>query len=369
MRAPRRRVSRVCCESCHAERGETSGLREGFVLPVLVVDLIEHLEYDTAPYFLKPFADMIGYIHNRILQTKTRQFLRAWEVLVPHICKVVDPEVSVPVGRSKLRMRLSHRVPFSLALNPYYDRLLPRLCQALKARKGSLSVIDVGANIGDTVMLISEQVAGNFLCIEPEPEFFSYLKKNTQHNSAIVCVNVAVGDRREKPKSLLMSKEISGSAIIVEGGGISLDVLLEEYPSFKQADVLKIDTDGFDFTVIRGATELLGKNKATLFFEHSPEHCVKVAKENPLDVFGHLAGLGYSRFAFYDSPGYLIGELSIAEKGMIEQLLHYAHISGKFYDILSFHDDRAALRADFMKAEHEFFPLFNRSYLDQFSSI
>jgi FkbM family methyltransferase len=265
-------------------------------------------------------------------------------------------------------MRLSHRIPFNLALNPYYDRLLPRLCQALEARKGSLAVIDVGANIGDTVNLMSEQVKGDFLCIEPEPEFFRYLKKNTEHNSALVCVNVAVGDRREKTKSVQMDTEVSGSAIVIGGAGISLDLLLEEYPLFKQADLLKIDTDGFDFTVIRGATNLLEKNKATLFFEHSPEHCMKVAKENPLDVFGHLSGIGYSQFAFYDSAGHLMAELSVADKGMIEQLLHYAHITGRFYDILSFHDDRAALRADFMKSEHEFFPLFNHAYLDQFSS-
>ncbi|HMM19195.1 MAG TPA: hypothetical protein PKA10_00565 [Selenomonadales bacterium] len=60
----------------------------------------------------------------------------------------------------------------------------------MKDRDGYLAVIDVGANIGDSACLISQAVAGSFLCIEGNGDYFSLLQDNTKRlKGHFACVN------------------------------------------------------------------------------------------------------------------------------------------------------------------------------------
>lgn len=74
----------------------------------------------------------------------------------------------------------SHQLPKRLKRHKYYDRFLPLICKHLGS---SPLIVDIGSNIGDTIVLISS-VSDNckFVCLEPDPYFYSYLEKNIRHN-------------------------------------------------------------------------------------------------------------------------------------------------------------------------------------------
>jgi len=310
---------------------------------------------------------MVSFIYSQLLAAKRHSVHRVLEVVLPHLTKIWDPEVRTRVRKSTLAMPLSHRLPLNVALHPHYDTLLPRLGGMLYARRGSFTMIDVGANIGDTARLTADEVPAAILCVEPEPQFFHLLEKNTRSYPEIARVNTALGDGGASAEAVKLNRDISGSAIIESGNGVSLDTVLLQYPTFANADVLKIDTDGYDFTVIRGASGLLTQARPLIFFEHSPEHCVKVAKEDPLAVFAYLKTKNYVYHMIYDSQGHLIGLFHYDHIEAIEQLLFYARATGKFYDILSFPLEQAAFADAFFRSERAYFPFYNRPYLSRFA--
>src|SRR5579862_9809408 len=77
-----------------------------------------------------------------------------------------DPIVRVPVGDRALLMPWSHHLPLILKNNPLYETEIGRLALHLSKTDGELSMIDVGANIGDTIATLPSLSRAKFLCIE-----------------------------------------------------------------------------------------------------------------------------------------------------------------------------------------------------------
>ena len=76
-----------------------------------------------------------------------------------------------------LILPFDHALP-KIKLNfPKYDTALPELCAFLKYNNiNDIKIIDVGANIGDTINQIIARVSSvSALCIEPSKVFFSLL--------------------------------------------------------------------------------------------------------------------------------------------------------------------------------------------------
>ena len=85
---------------------------------------------------------------------------------------------------------------------------------------------------------------------------------------------------------------------------ITLNSLKAQHAAaFENVRLLKIDTDGYDLRVIRGARRLLKATKPVLFFEYSPDHMAAVGEHQPMRVFDELGDLGYDRLLFYDNFG------------------------------------------------------------------
>src|SRR5262249_29736366 len=74
-------------------------------------------------------------------------------------------------------------------------------------------------------------------------------------------------------------KEESGAALQSQ----TVDDLLEQYPAFASAHVLKVDTDGFDPAILRGSKKLLSSQRPVVFYEWDP-YSYGIAGESD---FGH----------------------------------------------------------------------------------
>lgn len=130
-------------------------------------------------------------------------------------------------------------------------------------RKGDL-FLDVGANIGSYTVLASGAVGAETICFEPVPETFQHLLDNIYLNRLIDCVsplNVAVGS--EAGEVEMMSDQDTVNRV-VSGGGYSgakvkvPAVTLDEILAGRVPKLIKIDVEGFETLVLRGAEHTLG---------------------------------------------------------------------------------------------------------------
>ena len=151
-------------------------------------------------------------------------------------------------------------------------------------RKGD-AFIDVGANIG-LMSLFASMVVGNSGAVysfEPEPETFMILKKNIGINKIgnIHALNIASGD--SKSKSFIYTNPYAGrgSASLIrptnQSNSKEYEIYIETLDDFilkynvQSVRMLKIDVEGWEIHVLKGAKTLLGSIKAPII-------CVEYSK-------------------------------------------------------------------------------------------
>jgi hypothetical protein len=78
-------------------------------------------------------------------------------------------------------MNLSHDLAFNIKNYPTYNKNLGLVAEILSKKYLSLNIIDVGANVGDSVVIIQDKINANFLCIEGNPKFIPLLKENQKN--------------------------------------------------------------------------------------------------------------------------------------------------------------------------------------------
>lgn len=234
----------------------------------------------------------------------------------------------------------SHKLLFYQKEFPLYDKQLSKLCHWMVNKLGrKVNIIDVGANVGDTVRNIRIKDAF-YLCIEGDMTFSKYIKPNLKgYDYAIE--KVFLDDKRNTSRYVLESSNGTGHLKKTEDIGdeiklITLDELLEtKYPNIR-FDLLKIDTDGFDFKVIRGAQQCLQKSHPLIFFEWDKAFCNSQG-ENPLSIFSLLQNLGYSACILFDNFGNLFKKVETHNTALLKSYIDNTLGDGLpyYYDVLA----------------------------------
>ena len=126
--------------------------------------------------------------------------------------------------------------------------------------------VDVGANLGQFTLLASGVCKANAIAIEPIPQTVLELKKNITLNSLenkVTVLNCGISDKKgllnfTTDKSVMNAVALTSSSRTLEVKVDTLDhLLLNKEPVF-----IKIDVEGFELNVLKGANETL--NKASL---------------------------------------------------------------------------------------------------------
>jgi FkbM family methyltransferase len=172
-------------------------------------------------------------------------------------------------------------------------------------------VLDIGANIGQFSLPLSETLCKNKIdcsvyAFEPNPEIFNSLKNNIEMNrglsSVLTSYPYAVGDHfGEIPFIYGMRNSGAGRFIHDETKSIVKVQLTTVEEFLRQSDnngivsFIKIDVEGFEPEVIKGADSIIKKHKPILFFEFSPTWC----KERGVDAFLTLLYLKECGYTLY----------------------------------------------------------------------
>jgi len=135
-------------------------------------------------------------------------------------------------------------------------------------------VVDVGANIGHTVLAAAVRVgrSGHVTAIEPHPRTFAFLLENVALNGManVAPVNVAVG---ANVGSAAFSDDRRDDMNRIDGGSLQVDVrrLDDVVPEGESVALLKVDVEGYEKFVFDGATKLLQRTQC-VYFEVSNVH-------------------------------------------------------------------------------------------------
>jgi FkbM family methyltransferase len=273
--------------------------------------------------------------------------------------KIVQREI---YGK-KMLMPRSHSITFNLSRFPYYNSNLQRLVQQYASfRKETFSILDIGANIGDTMLMLRQVTGLPIHCFEGDPFYYRLLENNSKDVPRAFIHNVLLTD---KPASLRVKNEIKlGSSQFVtdaEQGRLtdftSVDLFAAGHFPEEPVGLIKVDTDGYDLKILRGARETLKKHQPVLFFEYDRVLFEQNGDNGPA-FLDSLAELNYAGLLAYDNFGKLICRTALSDKETLRILHMYIkdHKSAfPFYDLVVFSRKDDAFVRSFTESELAFF--------------
>lgn len=262
-------------------------------------------------------------------------------------------------GEYKIRLKDFHKLDEYQLKFPLYDQFLPFFCKDFKGL-----IIDIGANIGDTTLgIFSKNQLSFIVSVEPDKVFYNDCLQHIENNGLsdrTLVVNKFVSTQKgyfvvKKDKSLstgsILEKEDDSGGIIAMSFGELMNLIPENKKS--EFDILKIDTDSFDWDIIQSFVDYANKNEIQprfIFFEmqtfiNNNEFNIESRDETILNykqALLELQRLGYVKFSLFDNFGtYFRTTESIDE---IIELAYYIrrsqvynkHSTIYYFDILSY---------------------------------
>jgi len=252
------------------------------------------------------------------------QRLAAMERLLREIRQLVGP-FAVPMGPDELLVQTIHQVKYlvpvrDMVMTPQLvvyrqweaqlSALLPKLCPP-----GSVFV-DVGANFGYFTCLLAARLGrtpgSRVIAIEPNPDLLRLLHANVGINWSGAPVRIEPVAVAETPGEMVLSiandRAANGTLAPVEAEGQSLrthrvtvtrlDELLRDEP---RIDLIKIDVEGFEPAVLRGAVDTLARPDLRLVVEWSVPQ-LRDAGFDPMETPQLLEAAGYRLFEAEAGP-------------------------------------------------------------------
>jgi FkbM family methyltransferase len=256
-----------------------------------------------------------------------------------YLLKNGDPVVESKIGNYYLKHSYSHKLPFYLRDFPEYGIKMVNIANEVLIKYKDLKIIDVGANIGDSVALIKSVINVPILCIDGDEIFFSLLKENTRQFNNVVLEKVMLSDHKKMVN--VNFHGLGGTSHIEENGKLSdfetLDLVLKRNKEFMHSRFIKVDTDGYDGYVLGGAEKYLSAVKPVIFFEYDP-YFLNIAKYKPMDIFKLLIHYGYIYALIYDNTGKYICNLKLNNhKLLLDLTTKIDNNNGQnYYDICVF---------------------------------
>ena len=135
------------------------------------------------------------------------------------------------------------------------------------------TIVEVGANIGNHLVFYAQHLdAKKIFPFEPNPEAVVLLDKNIRANKLETVVDkrgIGIGAGAEYGKfAIMLPGENNLGAARLEAGSGELEVFpLDETLKGERVDFMKIDVEGMEFDVLKGAQGIIGRDKPTLMVE------------------------------------------------------------------------------------------------------
>ena len=211
----------------------------------------------------------------------------------------------ISIDGNELILPPGHLLEYYNVHYPQYDRFISEIVRDIDKEK---SVIDIGANVGDTLLrLYNSNSQLNYYSIEADSYFFKYLKINRDKmtsgcNSKITLINTLVGENLVGN----LSETTTGTKTLIENiSGIKTkpldEIILEN--NINKIALIKIDVDGYDYNVLKSGINQIKEQKPNLFFEY-----MSLNEMEYINIINELNQIGYTDWSILNNYGKVIFE-------------------------------------------------------------
>ena len=218
---------------------------------------------------------------------------------------VPDMEVTVTLDRTLwIMLRPRIWVDYNIYCLGLYEVPLARFF--IRSLRTDSVVLDIGAYIGQYTLLAAKYApTGRVIALEPHPESYQRLLANIALNRLgnVQALNLAAGQRPEQA-SLLLSDQPFSSGLLPTGRSddgvadvevVPVDQIVRE-AALPRVDVMKVDVEGAERQVVRGAYETLSRFHPIVIVELDRER-ERAFGDEPEEILGYLRDLGYTFYA------------------------------------------------------------------------
>lgn len=169
--------------------------------------------------------------------------------------------------------------------------------------------VDIGANTGQSALNILGKCPGARIhCVEPSRENYHQLSENLKQYENAYCHQVAVGNENGVLELFHGEKDSTMCTLNVpiEGGSIANEVVMQTLDAFcdenriDRISYLKIDTEGYDLNVLKGAKKIMEGQTADFIEVEAGMNPRNIYHVPLFDMKIFLEDRGYLMFGMYD---------------------------------------------------------------------
>jgi FkbM family methyltransferase len=212
----------------------------------------------------------------------------------------------------------AHPLPGLISTHPYRDLCIGVVAKFISNKYPKGTIIDIGANIGDTAAIVAENCQNPLILVEGSEFYFEYLKVNAARlGSPTVLRKILISDGGPISGELL---HWGGTAEFKESSdGPRMETVRLGDVTPDEVCFVKSDTDGHDFKILSASIDWLASQKPALLFESQIRNAEDLAAADRL--IEQLCGVGYSHFIIWDAAGYHL--LSTSDPDAVAGLHRY----------------------------------------------
>ena len=234
---------------------------------------------------------------------------------------------------------------------------LAKLAKTIATKYSNLCVIDVGANVGDTIAVIKSEIDIPIIAIEGDNTSYQFLEINSKKFNQITVINSFLGETQSEINVNIEKKGWNNTLVPDANAATKItlqtldSILLVNGLQTRNNKLLKIDTEGFDTIILRGCKKLLEQNKPVVYFEFNAENMKAIGEDGIKTLLG-MKTFGYASVLIFDGLSNLIVSTTLHDKALLVQLNNYIHNDSalvRFYDICVFHEEDFDLVEQFLK--------------------
>lgn len=219
------------------------------------------------------------------------QFLK--RIFEPIVKRSAEREIQMPWGK-KMSVNADETIGKSIVHFGVYDLVLTEALWRLV--EPGMKVADIGANIGYFSQMLSQRVGpmGQVFSFEPHPQIFESLKNNVSECGNVKLHPMALSSE-PGTMSLFIPKNFDGNEGVatleatsdaMETKQVRVEVL-DEVLKNQKIDIIKIDVEGHELSVLKGGAHTLVQVQHVLFEDFN---------KSSSPVIAYLKTLGFAVF-------------------------------------------------------------------------
>lgn len=233
--------------------------------------------------------------------------------------KVFDPDhviTSLDNGMPIIVNKHDRCVCWFIRLLGHWDSNETRVLEHI-IKKG-FKIIEVGANFGVYTLKMAQLVGekGKIYAFEANPTVSKYLSQSIKINnlnSIVTLFEKAAGDIPGQSFLNFGLQNIGGGHLVETASPFSVKteiVRLDDVVKEEHIDVLKIDAEGFELKILKGAKSIIDKNidHIIIIMEFIPTH-LENQKSDPKEIVNLLKSYGFNLWK--------VGKKSLGEQALV----------------------------------------------------